>query len=80
MAAQYAMPYPLERMLEHLDIDIERSFELRPEKMANAIIVCRQCKMFHTCDYDVESRYFICPNRDLLDQLEDLLDENRSAV
>ena len=76
MDAEYVMPYPLMRMLEHLNIDIERSFELMPEKMEDAMLTCRRCEMFLTCDELVESRYFICPNRDLLDQLEDLLQGN----
>lgn len=73
MVAEYVMTYPLMRMLEHLNIDIERSFELMPEKMEDAIVKCRRCQMFVTCDELTESRYFMCPNRDLLDQLEDLL-------
>ncbi len=76
MIAEYVMPYPLMRMLEHLNIDIERSFELMPEKMEDAMLTCRRCEMFVTCDELVESRYFICPIRDLLDQLEDLLQGN----
>jgi hypothetical protein len=28
------------------------------------------CKWFDNCDYNVESRYFLCPNRDFFDQLE----------
>ena len=60
------------RMLEHLEIDSEIGFALMPEKMADAVVRCRTCKHFHTCDYDVESRYFRCRNRDLFDHLEDL--------
>ncbi len=70
MVAQITMPYPLEKMFEHLELDVERSFELLPAMMKDATVNCQMCSMFHTCDYDVESRYFMCPNRDLLDTLE----------
>ncbi len=72
MTAQSAMPYPLEKMFEHLDLDIAHGFQTLPALMEEATVVCRMCKMFNKCDYDVESRYFLCPNRDLLDQLERL--------
>ena len=70
MAAQWAMPYSLERMFEHLDLDIARGFQTAPVLMEEAMTACRMCKYFDNCDYDVESRYFLCPNRDLFDQLE----------
>jgi hypothetical protein len=72
MAAQLTMPYPLEKMFEHLDLDIARGFQTEPVLMEEATVVCRMCKMSNSCDYDVESRYFLCPNRDLFDQLERL--------
>ena len=70
MVAQLAMPYPMEKMLAHLNLDIERSFEMVPEEMEDAMTKCRTCKAFHLCDEDMESRYFVCPNRNLLDRLE----------
>ncbi len=70
MDAQLAMPYPLEKMLGHLSLDVGRSFESMPEKMESAMVRCRTCEMFCTCDEDVESCYFLCPNRDILDRLE----------
>lgn len=75
MVAQQVTPDPLKRMLEHLNIDIERAFRLMPEQMEDAMQKCLTCEMFLSCDDDVESRYFICANRDLLDRLEDLQDE-----
>ncbi len=72
MAAQWAMPYPLQKMFEHLDLDIARGFQTVPVLMEEAMAACRMCKMFGNCDYNVESRYFLCPNRGLLDQLERL--------
>ena len=75
MVAQQVMPDSLKRMLEHLNIDIERAFRLMPEQMEDAMQKCLTCEMFLSCDDDVESRYFICANRDLLDRLEDLRDE-----
>ena len=73
MNMRSAMPYPLHRMFEHLDIDIERSIKLLPEEMRAATERCRQCDKFLACDFDVESRYFRCPNRKLLDHLEEML-------
>ncbi len=73
MTMQSAMPYPLHRMFEYLEIDIERSIELMPGEMQAANESCRQCDKFRACDFDVESRYFRCPNRNLLDQLEEML-------
>ncbi len=70
MDTQLAMPYPMEKMLGHLNLDIERSFEAMPEMMEDAMVRCRMCEMYCTCDEDVESRYFVCPNRNLFDQLE----------
>ncbi len=70
MIAQPVMPDPLKRMLKHLDIDIQQGFESMPEGMEEAMLSCRRCKFFDTCDYDTESRYFLCPNRDIFDQLE----------
>ncbi len=70
MAAQATMPYPLRKMLEHLELDITRAYQAAPVPMEEAMVACRMCKMFHSCDYDVESRYFLCPSRDLFDQLE----------
>ncbi len=70
MVAQLAMPYQLEKMLGHLNLNIERGFESMPEMMEDAMVRCRKCEMFCTCDEDVESRYFVCPNRNLLDRLE----------
>ena len=67
------MPYPLSCMFEHLDIDIGRSIKLMPEEMQAATERCRQCNKFRACDFNVESRYFQCPNRDLLDLLEEML-------
>ncbi len=67
------MPHPLGCMLEYLDIDIESSIKLMPKEMQAATKRCRQCDKFHACDFNVESRYFLCPNRELLDQLEDML-------
>ena len=75
MAAQLAMPYPLEKMFEHLDLDIARGLQAAPVQMEEAMVACRMCKMFDNCDYDAESRYFLCPNRDLFDQLERLQGE-----
>jgi len=72
MCARLTLPFPLHRMFEHLEVDIGRSFQIMPEKMNNAMQTCVACKKFHMCDYDSESRYFTCPNRDLLDQLENL--------
>ncbi|MDP6260213.1 MAG: hypothetical protein QGH63_14125 [Rhodospirillales bacterium] len=66
------MPYPMKRMLDYLEIDVARGFELMPEKMEAAMQQCVLCNMFHTCDYQVESRYLICPNRIVYDQFEDL--------
>jgi len=74
MIAQPVMPFPMVRMLEYLKIDSALGFDLMAEKMAAAIVRCRMCTKRHTCDYDVESRYFRCPNRELFDQLEDLRD------
>ncbi len=76
MVAEIVMPFPLSRMFEHLNIDIERSFKLMPEQMKDAMHRCLMCKFIDTCDYDSESRYFLCPNRDLFDQLEDLQCQN----
>ncbi|MDP6563758.1 MAG: hypothetical protein QF578_02950 [Alphaproteobacteria bacterium] len=73
MSAQTTMPYPMRRMLEYLDIDIERGIELLPTEIQDSFRRCRRCDRFDTCDYNVESRYFQCPNRELLDRLEDLL-------
>lgn len=72
MAAKLAMPYPLEKMFEHLDLDIGHGVQTSPALMEEATVACRMCKMFDNCDYDVESRYFLCPNRDRFDQLERL--------
>ncbi|NQV83299.1 MAG: hypothetical protein HQ494_05710 [Rhodospirillales bacterium] len=72
MMAQLAMPYPLEKMLGHLNLDVGRSVEMMPETMEDAMVRCRTCEMYCTCDEDTESRYFLCPNRDLLDQLESI--------
>ncbi len=73
MTVRSAMPYPLCCMFEHLDIDIERSIKLMPEEMRAANKTCRQCNKFLACDFNVESRYFQCPNRIFLDQLEEML-------
>jgi len=70
MIAQLAMPYPMGKMLGHLNLDIERSFQSMPENMEDAMVRCRTCEMFCTCDEDVESCYFLCPNRGTLDRLE----------
>lgn len=75
MVAQQVMPNPLKRMFEHLNIDIKRAFRLMPEQMEDAVQKCLACEMFLSCDDDVESRYFICANRGLLDRLEDLQDQ-----
>ena len=72
MLAQLAMPCPLERMFEHLSLDIEHGFRLMPETMEDAITKCRACDSFYICEDDAESRYFTCPNRDLLDHLDRL--------
>lgn len=70
MATPITIPEPLVKMFEHLELDIERGLELLPANMADAITNCRVCNAAQTCDYDVESRYFRCPNRELLDNLE----------
>ncbi|MHA1559893.1 MAG: hypothetical protein ACTSWI_04385 [Alphaproteobacteria bacterium] len=72
MTTRRAMPYPLKKMLEHLDLNIARGFRTAPALMEGAVVACRMCEMFDNCDYDVESRYFLCPNRDRFDQLERL--------
>lgn len=80
MIAQSVLPDPLRLMFEHLEIDAETGFRLSTAEMEAAMTICRECGMFHTCDYQVESRYFICPNRDFLDRLEEHQDrENRRA-
>ena len=76
MGDKLKLPYPMLRMFEHLDIDVEASEKLIPKQVEHAIRTCEVCKAFHQCDYDVESRYFTCPNRDIFDQLEDLLSKN----
>jgi hypothetical protein len=73
MAMELTMPRPLGCMLEYLDIDIERSIKLMPNEMQAATERCRQCDKYNACDFNVESRYFLCPNRGLLDQLEEML-------
>ncbi len=75
MVAQQVMPDPLKRMLEHLNINIERAFRLMPEQMEDAMQKCLTCEKYLSCDDDVESHYFICANRDILDRLEDLQDK-----
>ncbi len=75
MAAKWAMPYPLEKMFEHLELDIARGFQTMPVLMEETKAACQMCKWFKNCDYDVESRYFLCPNRDFFDQLERLQDK-----
>ena len=72
MAVKSAMPYPLKKMFEHLDLDIALGFQTSPMLMDEATDACQKCKNFDTCDYDAESRYFLCPNRDFFDQLERL--------
>ncbi len=67
------MPHPLGCMLAYLGIDIERSIELMPREMQAATEQCRHCDKFTACDFNVESRYFLCPNRELLDRLEEML-------
>jgi hypothetical protein len=71
MISQQVVPLPLRRMFDHLDVSIEHSFQLKPVQMKEAMVKCQQCGKFFRCDYDTESRYFRCPNRDLLDDLED---------
>ena len=73
MTMRSAMPYPLHRMFEYLDIDIERSLKLMPNEIRVATDRCRRCDKFQACDFDVEVRYFRCPNRELLDLLEERL-------
>ena len=70
MNAQLVMPAPLKRMLKHLNIDVQQGFESMPDEMEEAMLSCQRCKFFDNCDYDSESRYFLCPNRDVFDQLE----------
>ncbi len=70
MVAQLTIPCALEKMLEHVSLDIERCFELMPEAMEDAMTTCQMCRKSPSCDENVESRYFVCPNRDLLDRLE----------
>ncbi len=72
MSAQLATPRALRRMLEHLNLNIEKSFRLMPDTMEDAMLTCLKCKGVDICEDDVESRYFTCPNRNLLDQLERL--------
>jgi hypothetical protein len=62
-------------MFEYLELDLETGFRLSATEMRAAMRTCRACGMFHTCDYQVESRYFICPNREFLDRLEDHQDQ-----
>ena len=50
MAAQLAMPYPLEKMFEHLDLDIARGFQTVPVLMEEAMTACQMCKWFKNCD------------------------------
>lgn len=73
MTMKSTIPHPLGCMLEYLGIDIERSIKLMPEDMRLANERCRRCDKFRACDFNVESRYFLCPNRDLLDRLEEIL-------
>lgn len=72
MTTQQAIPLPMSCMLAHLEIDVAQSLRKLPKEMADGIRTCLGCGLFYRCDFDVESRYFQCPNRDLLDQLEDL--------
>jgi hypothetical protein len=72
MSAQLAMPCALEKMLEHMNLNIEKSFRLMPDRIEDAMLKCLRCEAVHICEDDVESRYFTCPNRNLLDQLERL--------
>lgn len=72
MSAQLTMPCALEKMFEHLSLDIEKGFRVLPEMMEDAMSKCQRCEAVHFCDDDVESRYFTCPNRNLLDHLERL--------
>jgi len=71
MDTQHTVPLPLRRMFEHLDVNIEHSFQRMPNQMKNAMHTCEVCDKFCRCDYDTESRYFRCPNRDFLDILEE---------
>lgn len=71
MCAQRTIPFPLRQMFEFLEIDIERAFRITPKKMQGATRTCLICEKLQMCDYDSESRYFRCPNRELLDQLVD---------
>ncbi len=72
MTAQLAMPYPLTRMLEYLELDLDRCFKSMPGGMEDAMQACLTCKFFYSCDDNSESRYFVCPNRDLFDRLDDM--------
>ena len=77
MIAQSVLPDPLRRMFEYLEIDLETGFRFSATAMESATQTCRLCRMFHTCDYQVESRYFICPNREFLDRLEEHQDQEK---
>lgn len=72
MSAQLVIPCALQKMLEYLNLDIEKSFRLMPDMMEDAMLKCQWCEAVHICEDDVESRYFTCPNRDLLDRLDRL--------
>ncbi len=80
MTAQLTMPYPLQQMLGHLDLDVDRCFRAMPQDMEDAMQKCYMCPYFRICDYDSESRYFLCPNRDLLDCLEDAFGKETRPV
>ena len=71
MTTQTVIPDPLRLMFEHLEIDPRAGFRLSATEIEAAMRTCLACRMFHTCDYQVESRYFICPTRDFLDRLEE---------
>jgi len=73
MAIDDQIPYPLKKMLAFLEIDAERAYKTLPKEMVDGIDTCKRCKVHQRCDYFSESRYFQCPNRDLFDQLEDLV-------
>ncbi len=60
----------MREMLQHLDLDIEKSFEMMPKEMEEVMCECLMCEVFQSCDYNLEGDYYVCPNRNFFERLK----------
>ncbi len=51
------------------DATTSKSIEMMPKEIEKALCECLMCEVFLSCDYNLDGKYYVCPNRDFIERV-----------